>query len=142
MVDQLLELHTNLTSVQVGLLEILHEQLDEAEKRETQQRVVQQQWNEFTTSLEGSLESLSVNTTSLMRELFMGLLRLRSFIRESTRYVGEELKTLEIEVRSLREQTHRVHEDLTTLGTNGISKIEELGEISLDQMLTVISRLL
>ena len=128
--DQLLELHTNLTLVQARLLEILHEQLGDAEVREMQQQTVQRHWNQFTVSLEESLDLISVNATKMMTELFTGLLRLQSFTRDSARYVGEELVMLEGDVGNVRGELHRLHEDINGIASKGISKIDDLAERS------------
>ena len=126
--DQLLDLHTNLTCVQSRLLEILHERLAEAEARESREQNVQKLWTEFTSSLEEALESISTNTTTLMRELFIGLLKLQSFTKESARYVGEELQWLQDDVHNIREYLRRLHEDIQGIRTEGISKVYEFSE--------------
>ena len=128
--DQLLELHTNLTFVQARLLEILHGQLEEAEVREMQQRTVQRHWNEFTMSLQGSLDLIWANGTEMMTELFTGLLRLQSFTKDSAKHVGEELAMLEGDVRNIRGELHRVHEDIDGISSKGVSKMDELAERS------------
>ena len=128
--DQLLELHTNLTFVQSRLLEILHGQLRDAEAREVQQQVVERHWTEFTMLMEESFELISANATNLIRELFMGLLRLQSFTRDSVRYVAEELQSLEVEVRDVRGELRQVHDGIDDIATTGISKVRQLAEIS------------
>jgi hypothetical protein len=132
--DQILELHTNLTVIQGRLLEILNGQFSEAKGREMQQRKNQKKWTEFTMSLEESLKSISANTTVLLRELFSGLLRLQSFTRESTRFIGDELKTLEEDVRNVRGEIHRVHDDIDALGITGVAKVEELAGLGQHQL--------
>jgi hypothetical protein len=129
-VDQLLELHTNLTFVQSRLLEILQVQLGNAEVREMQQQAVQRHWSEFTMSLEESFNSISTNTTNLMKELFMGLLRLQSLTRESAKYVSEELQTLETDVRIIRGDLQRAHDDIDDVGNAGVAKIDRLAEMT------------
>lgn len=132
--DQLLDLHTNLTCVQSRLLEILHEQLGEAEARESREKNVRKVWTEFTSSLEDALESISANTTTLMRELFIGLLKLQSFTKESAKYVGEELQWLQDDVHNVREHLRRLHEDIQGIGTEGISKVDKLSEHAQDHL--------
>ena len=140
MKDQLLELHTNLTFVQARLLEILHEQLGDAEGRMMRQRAVQRHWNEFTMSLEESLDLISTNATEMMTELFTGLLRLQSFTRDSARYVGEEFALLEGDVRNVRGRLRRAYEDIDGIASNGISKIDELSERSQQRLFMVYTR--
>ena len=129
-----MELHTNLTVIQGKLLEILNGQFSESKGREMQQRRNQKKWTEFTISLEQSLELISANTTILLRELFSGLLRLQSFTRDSTRFIGDELKTLEEDVRNVRGEIRRVHEDIDVLGTSGVAKVEELAGLGQYQL--------
>lgn len=139
-IDQLLELHTNLTFVQARLLEILQGQLGNAEVREMQQQSVQRHWNEFSMSLEESFDSISVNTTNLMKELFTGLLRLQSLTRESSIYIADEIQTLEVDVRKVRGELRRVHDDIDTVGTAGVSKIDQLAEMSQQRLSMVLAR--
>jgi hypothetical protein len=129
-IDQLLELYTNLTFVQSKLLEILQVQLGNAEVREMQQQVVQRHWSEFTMSLEESFNSISTNTTNLMKELFMGLLRLQSLTRESAKYITEELQTLEVDVQNIRGELQRAHDDIDDVGNAGVAKIDRLAEMT------------
>lgn len=138
-IDQLLELHTNLTFVQARLLEILQGQLGNAEVREMQQQSVQRHWNEFSMSLEESFDSISVNTTNLMKELFTGLLRLQSLTRESSIYIADEIQTLEVDVRKVRGELRRVHDDIDTVGTAGVSKIDQLAEMSQQRLSMVLA---
>jgi hypothetical protein len=140
--DQLLELHTNLTFVQSRLLEILHGQLEEAEVREMQQRTVQRHWNEFSMSLQGSLDLIWANGTEIMTELFTGLLRLQGFTRDSVKHIGEELVMLEGYVRNVRGELHRVHEDIDGIATRGVSKMDELAERSQQQLSMVCTWIL
>jgi len=140
--DQLLELHTNLTLVHGRLLEILHGQLRDAEVRELQQGTVQRHWDEFTETLEESLDLISTNATKLMRELFTGLLRLQSFTRDSARQVGEEITMLEVDVRNVREELHRVYDDIDGMATRGVSNIDQLAEISQQRLYMVRTRVL
>jgi hypothetical protein len=99
-----------------------------------QQRRNQKKWTEFTISLEQSLELISANTTILLRELFTGLLRLQSFTRDSTRFIDDELKILEEDVRNVRGEIRRVHEDIDALGTSGVAKVEELAGLGQHQL--------
>jgi len=115
MVDELLELHSNLTSVQARLLEILRKEADTAEMRERDRRVVEQSWNAFTTSLEESLWVLSVNTSILTRDLLSALLRLQTFTTHSTDVVAEQISVLERDIRSVREQIGQVRIDVDTI---------------------------
>jgi hypothetical protein len=133
-----LELHTNLTLVQTRLLNILQTQLGEAERRDVRQRGVQKQWNEFTVSLEESLDLLSVNITNLMRELFTGLLTLQSFTRDSARHVGGELQSLELDVLHVRGQLLGIHDDIDALGSHGVLKMDEMNEMTLQQLSKVL----
>ena len=137
--DQVLELHTNLTLVQGRLLEILHEQWRNAEVRELQQETVQRHWDQFTVSLEESLHLISTNGTKLMKELFTGLLRLQSFTRDSARHAGEEITVLEGDVRNVREQLRRVYDVIDGMATRGVSKVDQLAEISEQRLSTVSS---
>ena len=135
--DQLLELHANLTEVQGELLEILRGHMEEAKGHESKQKSVQKHWQEFTVSLEQNLGVLSTNTTSLLRELFSGLLRLQSFTRDSTRLVAEELGTLDQEVRIIRGEIGLLNTDIDNLGNNGVARIEKLSEITQQQVMLV-----
>lgn len=132
--DQLLELHSNLTSVQAKLLEILRTQLNEAEAREAQQRTSQKHWNDFTSSLEESLESISSNTTSLMKDLFLGFLRLQSFSRDTARYVSEELRTLDVDIHGIRGRLQQIQGEINALGNSEISQIDQLAEMNKHQL--------
>jgi hypothetical protein len=125
-----LELHTNLTVVQARLLEILQGQLGNFQEKEIHQRAVQRHWNEFTMSMEESFDSMSAGASNLMKELFMGLLRLQSFTTESAKYVADELKMLELDVQNVRGELRQVHGEIDSLGTAGISKIDQLAEMS------------
>jgi hypothetical protein len=109
-------------------------QFSEAKGRDIQQRRTQKKWTEFTVSLEESLEVISANTTVLLRELFSGLLRLQSFTRDSTRFIGDELKTLEDDVRNARGEIRRVHDDIDSLGTSGVARVEELAGLGQHQL--------
>ena len=135
--DQLLELHANLTDVQGKLLEILRGYMEDGKVHETQQQRVQKHWNEFTVSLEQNLDVLSTNTTTLLRDLFSGLLRLQSFTRVSTRFVADELDTLEQDVRTIRGEISLLNADIDNLGNTGVARVEKLGEITQQQMILV-----
>lgn len=132
-----MDLHANLTDVQSRLLEILREHVDEAKVQEGHQQVIQKQWNEFTVSLRQNLDVISMNTTTLLRDLFSGLLRLQSFTRDSTRLVAEELRTLEEEVSTIRGGISQVNNELDTLGEAEVARVEKLGEIT-EQQLTLV----
>src|SRR5208282_5388920 len=136
--DQLLELHTNLTSVQAKLLQVLQSHWREGNIKETQQKEVQKQWNKFTVSLEETLYSISGNTSSLMTDLFSGLLRLQSFTRDSAKFVADELRTLEGDVKDVRHEIRQVQEDIDLVATGGVSRIEELAEMSLHRFSRVL----
>jgi Tht1-like nuclear fusion protein len=140
--DQLLELHTNLTSVQARLLEILRTQLNEAEAREMQQQTAQRHWNGFTSSLEKSLESISSNTTSLMKDLFLGLLKLQSFTRNTARFVSEELYSLDKDVYNIRGRLQQMQGEINTLEMAGVSKIDQLAEMNQHRLTMVFASLL
>jgi hypothetical protein len=139
MADQILELHTNLTVVQAKVLEILNTQFSEAKKREMQQREVQKKWTEFTISLEESLEIISANTTTLLQELFIGLLRVQELTRKSTIFLSGEFQTLEEDARNIRSQIGRVNNDVGTLASTGTAKIEELAGAGEQQLSLVES---
>src|SRR5271155_4580545 len=102
----------------------------EGNVRDTQQREVQNQWTEFTVSLEETLGSISANTSSLMADLFSGLLRLQSFTRDSMKFVAEELRMLEGDVKDVRGELTRVQGEIDSIATGGVSKVEELAEMS------------
>jgi hypothetical protein len=87
MVDQLLVLHANLTDVQARLLDILHQQVRDIEEKGARQQDVQTRWNEFTLSLQDSLDLISGNTTTLLQDVFSGLLKLQVLTRDSKRFV-------------------------------------------------------
>lgn len=135
--DQLLALHANLTEVQGKLLEILRGHMEEAKANESKQKSVQKHWQEFTISLEQNLDVLSTNTTSLLRDLFSGLLRLQSFTRDSTRLVVEELGALDQEVRTVRGEISSLNTDIDNLGNNGVTRIEKLSQITQQQVMLV-----
>jgi hypothetical protein len=124
--DQLLELHFNLTVVQERLLEVLNSQFHEAEITFEQQREMQRVWEEFTRSLDITLEIISTNTTDLMKDLYTGLLSLQSLMRTSTRFVGDELNVLSKAAQAIHEELHQVREDIDSAGLAGKSKIQEL----------------
>ena len=126
----MLELHTKLTAVQAKLLQVLQSHWKEGSTKATQQREVQKQWREFTTSLEESFHSISGNTSSLMKDLFSGLLRLQKFTRDSAKSVSDELQTLGGDIKDVRKELLHVQEDMELIATGGISKIEELAEMS------------
>jgi hypothetical protein len=134
MIDQLLDLHSNLTSVQAKLLEILQEQLADAKVRERQQQLTQKHWTEFTISLTDSLDLISANASDLMRDLFTGLLTLQSFARDSAINIAEELRTLEVDVRGVRGELRQVQHDIDALGNVGLSKIDQIAEMSQHQL--------
>lgn len=119
-------MHTNLTTVQAKLLEILNRQFSNSKAREIQQRKSQQRWTEFTVSLEERLELISVNASTLLQELLTGLLRVQDLTRDSTALIGGELHTLEKDIRNVRSEIRRVHEDVGTVGSTGAAKLEEL----------------
>ena len=116
--------------MQEKLLQVLQSHWREGDFRETQQRDVQKQWTEFTVSLEETLGSISANTSSLMADLFSGLLRLQSFTRDSMKFVAEELRILEGGVKDVRGELGRVQGEIGLIATDGISKVEELAEMS------------
>jgi hypothetical protein len=107
--------------------------------RGQQQQEAQKVWTDFTGSLEETLDLISANTSELMRGLFNGLLRLQRFTRDSARFVGEEFQTLEGDVRDVREELRRVHDDIESLATAGVSKVEGLAEISQQRLSMVLS---
>jgi hypothetical protein len=111
--------------------------MEDGKVHETQQQRVQKHWNEFTVSLEQNLDLLSTNTTSLVRDLFSGLLRLQSFTRDSSRFVTDELDTLEQDVRTLRGEISLLNADIDNLGNTGVARVEKLGEITQQQMILV-----
>jgi hypothetical protein len=137
--DQLLELHTNLTFVQEMLLQVLQSHWKEATSRETQQREVQKQWTEFTTSLEERLGSISANTSNLMGDLFSGLLRLQSFTRGSMKFVADEFRMLEGDVKDMRDRLGQVHDNMELIATGGVSKVQEFAEMSQRRLSMVLS---
>jgi hypothetical protein len=126
----LLELHTNLTTVQGKLLQVLQSHWREGNVRDTQQQEVQKQWTEFTVSLEETLGSISANTSSLMADLFSGLLRLQSFTRDSMKFVADEIRMLEGDVKDVRGELTRVQGEIDLIATGGVSKVEELAEMT------------
>lgn len=132
-----MDLHANLTDVQGKLLEVLRGHMEDAKIQESQQQGVQKHWKEFTMSLEQNLDVLSTNTTTLLRDLFSGLLRLQSFTRDSTRFVAEELNTLEQNVRSIRGGMDLLDTNLNTLGNKGIAQLEQLSDATEEQLMLV-----
>lgn len=123
--------------MQSRLLEILREHVDEAKVHEGQQQVIRKHWDEFTVSLRQNLDVLSMNSTTLLRDLFSGLLRLQSFTRDSTRLVAEELHTLEQEVSTIRAGISQVNNELDTLGETEVARVEKLSEITEQQLILV-----
>lgn len=136
-----MNLHANLTDVQSKLLEILRVHLDDAKVHESHQQVIQKQWNEFTISLRQNLNVLSTNTTTLLRDLFSGLLRLQSFTKDSTRLMADELRTLEQEVRTIRGGIGRVNNELDTFSETEIGRVEKLSGIIQQQLILVYTPL-
>jgi len=135
--DQLLELHTNLTLLQRKLLDILESQLKDIEERDIQHQNVRKQWNEFTGQLEESFNLIAMNTTDLMRDVITGLLRLQSFTKDSTRFVVEEIESLEGDVKKVRGEIRQFHEDIEMVGRIGVSKVEGIAELSQQRLLMV-----
>ena len=133
-VDQLLELHSNLTVVQARLVEILKTELEDALARGRQQRVVQQNWNAFTDSLEENLSVLHVNTTSLTRDLLDALVRLQTLTQHSATTVADHLALLENDIRSVRQQIWQVRLDMDTFSAAELSVVEALAEASQERL--------
>src|SRR5205085_34232 len=104
---------------------------------EGRQQVIHKHWDDFTVSLRQNLDVLSMNTTTLLRDLFSGLLRLQSFTRDSTRFVAGELHNLEQEVRTIRAGISQVNNELDTLGKTEVTRVEKLSEIT-EQRLTLV----
>jgi hypothetical protein len=123
----LLGLHTNLTVVQARLLDILHRQMEDIDKRSMMQQGAQRQWREFSVSLQDSLDLISGNTTNLLTDVFSGLLRLQSLTRESTKFVVQE-------VHELGDKIRRINNDFDHLGQTGATRIQELGELTQGQI--------
>ena len=128
--DQLLELHTNLTSVQSKLLDILQSHWREGDVRDAQQREMRKHWTKFTVSLEETLDSISVNTSRLMTDLFSGFMRLQSFTKDSTRFLTSDLQSLQGDVQNVRGELRRMHDDIGGFTVEGIFQVEELAEMS------------
>ena len=129
-VDQLLELHADLTDVQARLLAILKSRFEEAQARDLQQRAWQAEWNDFTWSLEQSLDMIAKNTTQLMRDLFSGLLSLQSLTRDSTRFVSDGFQTLESGVQSLKYRLQDVDHEIDEVGKAGKMNVAALTEMA------------
>jgi len=89
-------------------------------------------------SLEETLNSISGNTSSLMKDLFSGLLRLQKFTRDSAKSVSDELQTLGGDIKDVRKELLHVQEDMELIATRGISKIEELAEMSQHRLSRVL----
>jgi hypothetical protein len=117
---------------------VLQSHWREGSFRETQQQDVQKQWTEFPVSLDETLGSISANTSSLMADLFSGLLRLQSFTRDSMKFVAEELRMLEGDVKDVRGELTRVQWEIDLIATGGVSKVEELAEMSQRRLSMVV----
>ena len=129
-----MELHANLTEVQARLLAILKSRFEEAEARDLQQRAWQTEWNDFTWSLEQSLDMIAKNTTQLMRDLFSGLLSLQSLTRDSTRFVSDGFQTLESGVQSLKYRLQDVDHEIDEVGKAGKMNVAALTEMAQRQL--------
>jgi len=123
-----------LTVVQARLVEILKTELEDALARERQQRVVQQNWNAFTDSLEENLSVLHVNTTSLTRDLLDALVRLQTLTQHSATTVADHLALLEKDIRSVRQQIWQVRLDMDTFSAAELSVVEALAEASQERL--------
>jgi len=133
-VDQLLELHSNLTVVQARLVEILRMELEDALAREREQRVVQRNWNAFTNSLEENLSVLTFNATNLTRDLLGALVRLQMLTRDSATTVADHLALLEGDIRSVRQHIQQVRLDMDAFSAAELSVVETLAEASQERL--------
>ena len=135
--DQLLALHINLTAVQTRLLEILTSQFEDVQIRNGQQQEMQRQWTEFTGSWEVQLDRISINTTNVMRDLFLGLLSLQSLTHESARLVGEEIQMLSDGVENIQSGLYNIRGEMEVLGAAGKLNMDALIEIAQKKLLMV-----
>jgi hypothetical protein len=135
--DQLLELHSNLTVVQARLLEVLQAEAQSAQERGGQQAIVQANWDSFTESLGESLGVLSANTSALTTELLGALIRLQAFTRDSAAGVAEQLGVLEGDIGRVRDQIWQVQLEMDVFGEGELSAVGKLGDASQERLFMV-----